>query len=64
MKDRTVPCIYYTYKDGPCDKRGISVCMKDCQTCKKYEPRKNGQPRPDNRSKERIKFMNDKRNWE
>ena len=44
-KDRERVCIFYTWEGGPWDKRGISVHFCDeCQTCKYWNPRKNGKP--------------------
>ena len=42
MKDRTVPCIYYTYAHGTCEKGIVDVTCKRCKNCQKYRPRKTG----------------------
>lgn len=65
MRDRGIICKYYTYKGGPCDKRGISVSfMEECRTCKFYTPIKNGKNmKPDTRQEKKNKFLKDRRNW-
>lgn len=59
MKSREVVCEFYTYAGGPCDKRGISVYLKDeCQKCRYYSPKKGARPmRTDNRRKKMEKIM-------
>lgn len=39
-RDRLQVCKYYTYENGPCDKRDMNVSHRnECQTCKWYDPR-------------------------
>lgn len=40
MKDRTLPCIYYTCCNGTCQKGFKEVTLSKCKNCKKYKPRK------------------------
>lgn len=58
MKTREIVCQYYAYEGGPCDKRDIEVHFrKECQTCKYWNPRKNGKPaRIDLRRKKEKNF--------
>lgn len=63
-RDRERACIFYTYENGPCDKRGISTKFRDeCQTCKYYVPIKGGRPaRTDNRRK-KMERIQRKESW-
>lgn len=40
MKDRNVPCIYYTCANGICQKGFKDVTLKKCKNCPKYKARK------------------------
>ncbi len=47
MKDRIVPCIYYTCAHAPCQKGRKDVTLSKCKNCSKYRPRKTGRhPEP------------------
>lgn len=65
MKTRERICKYYTYKDGPCDKRGVSVSFRnECQKCKFYDPLPGARPaRTDNRKKKLDKIFK-KEKWD
>ena len=44
-KDREIVCKYYSFEGGPCKKRDIAAHFRrECQTCKYWNPRKNGKP--------------------
>lgn len=40
MKDRNIPCIYYTCAHGECQKGFKDVTTAKCKNCGKYKPRK------------------------
>ena len=40
MKDRRIPCIYYTCAGADCEKGFKEVTMEKCKNCQKYHPRK------------------------
>lgn len=42
MRDRVIPCIYYTNAHGECQKGRKDVTMDKCKNCSKYRPRKIG----------------------
>jgi hypothetical protein len=40
MKDRNIPCIYYTCAHEACLKGFKDVTVNKCKNCLKYKPRK------------------------
>lgn len=62
MKDRNIPCIYYTCAHETCQKHIKDVTMKTCKNCKKYKPRKvTKKPEPIARKRQKDKDRHD--NW-
>ena len=53
MTDREVACIYYV-NEGNCLKGKEGTFRKACQICKKYRPKKGGNPARKNLKKHKI----------
>ena len=51
MKDRTNPCVHYTFCGGTCQKGIKDVSMTKCSHCEKYRPRKSNAPKENMRTK-------------
>ena len=62
MKDRTLPCIYYTCCNSTCQKGFKEVTLNKCKNCKKYKPRKSKKKQESVRSK-RQKDKDRHDNW-
>ena len=62
MKDRNIPCIYYTCAGGICKKNFKDVTLKKCKNCAKYKPRKLSK-RPENIKIKKRKDRDRHDNW-
>lgn len=62
MKDRNIPCIYYTCAHGTCQKNFQDVTTKKCKNCAKYRPRKQS-VRPESVQSKRRKDKDRHDNW-